>query len=199
MIGNTSFKKIDGCINTFSGNKVNLTHANPDTIDIKDIARGLAFKSHFGGQTPFYFSIADHSILVYLLMLRSEENFDNKMLLLGLLHDASEAYIGDMVKPLKIHLPYYCSVEDNLMMVICKKFGIDYSGMAMIKPFDIEAQSLEYGTFFKGMKLIKGQTPNQSLKMFTKIYNNIINDTVDVNEGAKIFNAASQRKSQTCS
>lgn len=187
-------RKLDGCINTFTGKKLNLIRPSVEMIDIQDIARGLAYKSHFGGQTPFYFSIADHSILVYLLMLQDGER-DFSKLLLGLLHDASEAYLGNMLKPIKIHLSYFCSVEDNMMSIICKAYGLEIGYLPSIKPYDLAAQDLEYETFYKKNKLVRGQTPNQSLKMFLKIYNNLINNYIDVNEGTKIFNATSQRKS----
>ena len=119
-----SFRKLDGCINTFSGLKFDILNPTVDMINIEDIARGLAYKAHFGGQTPFYFSIAQHSLLVVHFM-KDDGITNKKPLLLGLLHDAAEAYIGDMVKPLKIHLPLFCEVEDRIMGVICECFDLD--------------------------------------------------------------------------
>ena len=46
--------------------------------------------------------------------------------LAGLLHDASEAYIGDMPSPFKKLMPDYKKLEDNLMKVIAQKFGFEY-------------------------------------------------------------------------
>jgi hypothetical protein len=48
----------------------------------------------------------------------------DKVVLLGLLHDASEAYLGDMVRPVKRKMPEYQAAEDRLMNVILGKFGI---------------------------------------------------------------------------
>ena len=157
-----------GIINTFSGLKVDLLNPTADMIDIMDIAKGLAYKAHFAGQTPFYFSIAQHSTLVHDLM--RDEIKDNKMLLLGLLHDASEAYIGDMVKPLKNHLPFFRETEDKLMEVICEKYGLDFSRIHEIKKFDLIAQNLEFKTFYEKKKFLTSLSPDDSLIEFLDIF-----------------------------
>lgn len=56
------------CIRTLSGQSLSLIKPVADSILIEDIARGLAYKSHFGGHTPRYFSVAEHSILVLSLL-----------------------------------------------------------------------------------------------------------------------------------
>lgn len=158
-----------GVINTYSGILIDLLNPTVDMINIEDIARGLAFKGHFGGQTPFYFSIAQHSALVHDLM--AEDFLDNpRMMLLGLLHDASEAYIGDMVKPLKVHLPDFCDVEDRLMDVICKKYGLDYSALRLVKPYDKIAQVQEFNTFFEGAAIVESLSPDDSMQEFLNMF-----------------------------
>jgi hypothetical protein len=162
-------RKLDDCINTYSGLKINLVNPKPEMIDPRDIAKGLAYKAHFGGQTPFYFSIAQHSTLVVKLMQEAGET-DYDMLLLGLLHDASEAYIGDMVKPLKVHLPEFVKYEDRLMEVICEKYNLDYNRLPEIKPYDLIAFELEYETFFGGNERVSGLDPDESLREFSKLF-----------------------------
>jgi len=160
----------NGVINTYSGLLIDLLNPTVDMIDIEDIARGLAFKGHFGGQTPFYFSIAQHSVLVQNLMI--EDYFGNtKMLLLGLLHDASEAYIGDMVKPLKVHMSEFCEVEGVLMEVICEKYGLDYTAIDEVKSYDKLAQRMEFKTFFEGASLVGPISPEDSIKVFLETFN----------------------------
>lgn len=138
----------DGTINTYSGKVVSLIDPQPEQIDIRDIARGLANNSHFGGQTPGFFSIAEHCLMVCNL-LDEKLRQDPKMLLLALLHDASEAYMGDMVKPLKVHLPKFKEYEDRLMHVILTRYNLDPEKLPLIKPADKEAQELEYADFYK--------------------------------------------------
>lgn len=144
-------QKLDGCISTFSGIRFNLLNPTPEMVNLDDIVKGLAYKAHFGGQTPEYFSIAQHCLLVCYLMIRRDIT-DSELLLLGLLHDAAEAYIGDMVKPLKVHLSFFCEVEDRIMKAICDKFNIDFGRMKEVKPFDIMVQDDEYMQFFKNKK-----------------------------------------------
>lgn len=168
----TNVRKLDGCINTYMGLKINLLNPEPDQIDIRDIARGLAYKAHFGGQTPFYFSIAQHSTLVVQLMIEGQE-FDPNMLMLGLLHDASEAYIGDMVKPLKVYLSDFKKYEDRLTEVICEKFELKFDRLYEIKPFDVMAQHFEYETFYKDIQHLSGLSPDESYDEFMKLFDHI--------------------------
>ena len=172
-VEHTSFRKLDGCINTFSGLKFDILNPTVDMIDIEDIARGLAYKAHFGGQTPFFFSVAQHSIYVYNFMYE-DKVFDKRKLLLGLLHDAPEAYIADMVKPLKVHLPFYCEVEDRIMGVICDKYGLNFEVLKEVKEYDIAVQKMEYETFFKGKSYFHGMSPEESLESFLGIYESLI-------------------------
>lgn len=160
-----SLNNLNGCINTYSGKTFDLMNPKAEMIDIKDIAQGLAFKAHFGGQSKYYFSIAQHCLLVCDLMagLKIHKSF----MLLALLHDASEAYIGDMIKPLKIHLPVFCDVENNIMKAVCEKYNLEIKRLKEIKPFDTQAQQMEYDNFYKGAKTIQEYlSPEEAVKEF---------------------------------
>lgn len=75
-------------------------------------------------------SVAEHCILMSYAVAPEHA-------LWALLHDATEAYVGDMVRPLKIQMPEYVEVEDNLMCMIAKKFGLVGSQMpAAVKDVD---------------------------------------------------------------
>lgn len=118
-----------GVIRTFSGKMLNVVKPNPDHINIEDIAHALAVIPRFGGQTKLFYSVAEHSI-------RVAELLPMELKLAGLLHDASEAYIGDVQSPIKILLPNYYQIEDKLMKAIARKFGFDY-------PWDIEVDAAD--------------------------------------------------------
>jgi len=105
-------------IQTVSGNKVDLQRPDPDTIDIRDIAHALSMLCRFCGHTYKFYSIAEHSVRVMMLVPPGQE-------LAALLHDASEAYIADISRPLKSLLPDYKQVEDNFEYVINYKYGLD--------------------------------------------------------------------------
>jgi hypothetical protein len=81
-------------ITTFTGKTVNPLNPTPDDIDIRDIAHSLALVPRFAGHTQKPISIAQHSVYVSRLLPRAYAMH-------GLLHDASEAYLGDVTRWLK--------------------------------------------------------------------------------------------------
>jgi len=169
----TTLFQYNGTINTYSGKIFSFIDPTPDMIDIKDIARGLAFRGHFGGQTPKYFSIAQHSMLV--MKIASEgEGGDWLKLLAALLHDGSEAYSGDMLKPLKMLLPEFTVIEDKITAAIFMKYNIPLSYMEDIKPYDIIAQRIEYDNFFDDRNDLGYLSPEESEKSFMKTFNSLI-------------------------
>ena len=90
---------VPGQIMTASGALVAPLHLNPVDILIEDCARSLSNICRYAGQINFFYSVAQHSVIVASLM-------PEKFQLEALLHDASEAYLGDLPAPLK-HLPAY--------------------------------------------------------------------------------------------
>jgi len=86
---------MDATIRTYSGLLIDLLNPDPKLIMLGDIAHSLSLINRFGGHTPQPYSVAEHSILV------ASSYDDPKDYRTALLHDASEAYLGDMVGPLK--------------------------------------------------------------------------------------------------
>lgn len=154
-----AFGNLDGHMLTVTGRKVNIMNPDPDTMCIYDIASGLSNKGHFSGQTRPFFSIAEHSLLVCdLLQENIKGDIHPEVLLVALHHDDSEAYLGDMIKPIKV-IPEIAAVwkpiEDRFTMAIFKHLGIGTDLMKVIKPFDIMAQEIEYNAFYKGVHSYK--------------------------------------------
>lgn len=140
-----------GNINTWSGKTINLIFPDPDEITIVDIAMGLSNICHFGGQISPFFSVAQHSHLVACIA-------PEHLKLAALMHDAPEAYIGDVVKPLKILLgDSYKRIESNFTEIIFNKFKIPLNQLKEIKPYDKQIQELEFDYFFKGNKKAFGE------------------------------------------
>ena len=139
---------LDGTIRTLSGKKFDFNRPSPEMIDINDIASGLAYKGHFAGQTPYMFSIAQHSLMVCNEYATRFPGAPNEMKLMALLHDASEAYTGDIVKPLKVYLPNFVSLENAIMQAISLKFKFPIQRMHEIKPIDLDIQNVEYEAFW---------------------------------------------------
>jgi hypothetical protein len=105
-------------INTRSGRKVNPLRLSADDIRIEDIAHSLSLVNRFAGHTREPISVAQHSVYVSRLC-------DISVAMQGLLHDAAEAYLGDVTKWLK-HTPefaFYREAEERVQRAIYDRFG----------------------------------------------------------------------------
>lgn len=102
-------------IMTRSGRMVNVLDIKPVDICIEDIAWALAHQCRFNGHTRWFYSVAEHSIEVSRMC-------DNAKW--GLLHDAAEAYIGDMVSPLKRFIPSFSRIENQILESVAIAYGL---------------------------------------------------------------------------
>ncbi|HEY0490172.1 MAG TPA: phosphohydrolase [Telluria sp.] len=123
-------------VSTFSGNRFYPLEPRIDRVAIEDIAHGLAYQCRFNGQTCEFYSVAQHSLIVASLVPPA-------LRMAALLHDAAEAYLGDMVKPLKVLLPEFAAIEDKVTRIIGDTFGVDFSDYGPIKEADLIALSTE--------------------------------------------------------
>jgi len=110
-----------------SGRRLDLLDPTPMDIEIEDIAHGLAFVARWNGQTKgdFPYSVAEHSLLVEMLMGRISPETEPKWRLAALLHDAPEYVIGDMISPVKDAVgPDYGKLDERLAAAINLRFGL---------------------------------------------------------------------------
>lgn len=112
---------------TFTGRAFYPIDPSPEDVDIVDIAHALSHLCRYNGHVERFYSVAEHCVLLSELVSR-----DNA--LWALLHDATEAYVGDMIRPLKQHQPDYVAAEDRVMMAIALRFGIASSGHRVVHP-----------------------------------------------------------------
>ena len=104
---------------TYSGERVYLFRPTAAMIHLADIAQALSQICRYGGHTRSHYSVAEHSVLV-------SEKFKGEMAFAALLHDAAEAYLGDVISPLKALLLDYEKIYDKFDDAIAEKFGVDY-------------------------------------------------------------------------
>ncbi len=124
-------------VSTFLGNRFFLTRPHIDDVAIEDIAHGLAYQCRFNGQTSTFYSVAQHSLMVMSLVPATLQ-------FQALLHDAAEAYLGDMVKPLKHLFPEFSVIESRVMEIIGQRYAIDLSHLdPAIKRADLIALATE--------------------------------------------------------
>ncbi len=140
--------RLDGTARTLTGKKFDFNRPSPEMIDIEDIAAGLSNQAHFNGQSPYFFSIAQHCILVCDEYACQNPDAPAEMKLLALLHDASEAYTGDIIKPIKVFMPSFVALENAIMRAIAQRFNLPLHRIAEIKAYDLLIQNIEYEGFY---------------------------------------------------
>lgn len=128
----------------YSGLVVDFDDPQPDTIDMDDIAQVLSRICRFGGRTVVPYSVAAHAVLVADIAM--EATTDRLLALAALHHDDHEAYIGDIVTPLKEQLRGAAEpVAHRLDAAIAAHLGIDAEVFKdpVVKKADFEALWLE--------------------------------------------------------
>lgn len=122
-----------GWIETYTGKKFYLVNPELKTIDILDIAHSLSMQCRFNGHSKFYYSVAQHSVLLTRWAIA---NGLQHLALTFLLHDASEAYLCDIPRPFKHMLTNYKELEISLEKVIAHKFGTIFPFPKVLKIAD---------------------------------------------------------------
>lgn len=135
---------IDKFITTRTGKfllPVNGVYEHPPEVNIQDICFALDNMCRFNGHVNFY-SVANHSLLVGALL---EFEFNRPDLALeGLLHDAHEAYCGDVTSPVKAMIPEYSSLmEAPIERAVRKHFGLPPCMHPLVKQADLMALAIE--------------------------------------------------------
>lgn len=115
---------------TKSGHYFDLLKPGKSNINIEDIAHALSNICRFGGHTRYFYSVAQHSVMVSKVV-------PEELAMLGLLHDAAEAYIGDMVTPLKQLDPRYKEIEFGIEHEIFRHFDLPVFKYDEVKRADL--------------------------------------------------------------
>lgn len=118
-------------IQTHSGQAIDVDGTlDPEAMNLGDIAHGLAMTTRYGGQCKFFYSVAEHSINVwryareYAKAQGMKDHVSLSLQRAALMHDAQEAYLGDIPKPLKMALPGYQEIEKQFEAALAARFGL---------------------------------------------------------------------------
>lgn len=130
---------------TYKGHIISFTDPSSNTYDILDIAHALSLSTRYNGQCTTFYSIAEHSLHTSLLLELSQPHKNSierlstlKSSLHALLHDASEAYLSDIVTPFKELLPDYLGIEAQFETALSLTFNIPASKTPLIDFYDFE-------------------------------------------------------------
>lgn len=146
-------------LKTFTGKNFNYLKILEDDICIEDIAHSLSFQCRGNGHLKNFYSVAQHCIFVGILSNSLE----------GLLHDASEAYTGDIPTPLKKTIPEFKILENKIQKVIYKKYNIIKTNT--IKSIDILSINYELNLDKKSC-----WKPKKAENIFLKYFNLLKNE-----------------------
>jgi uncharacterized protein len=165
-------KRNGAWIQTFTGIQFWPMDARSDDIDIKDIAHSLSMLCRFNGHCKRFYSVAEHSIHVSRVVAPEHAVW-------GLLHDAAEAYLSDIPKPLKRELTKFNKLEDRLLKVIAKRFGLMTDIPSEVKQADLVLLATEKAVLMSkepapwmkmpeplDPRMIQGWGPDQAEKAF---------------------------------
>lgn len=108
---------------TYTGRQFWPLDPRDEELDIRDIAHALSHTCRYNGHVDRFYSVAEHSVLLSTVV--SAENQ-----LWALMHDAAEAYIGDMVRPLKRFMHKFQETENHLLHAIARKFNLPNQTMS---------------------------------------------------------------------
>lgn len=102
---------------TFTGRTFYPLDPRPEDICIEDIAHSLALKCRFGGHCLRFYSVAEHSVNVSRYLPDPLKQW-------GLMHDAGEAYLCDIIRPIKSLFPAAVEMEAVIMECVARKFDL---------------------------------------------------------------------------
>lgn len=122
---------------TFSGLQFRPLSPRAEDINIDDVAHGLAMTCRYGGHVLHYYSVAEHCVLV-------SRHVPPEFALEGLLHDSSEAYLGDMVRPLKYQpeMAEFRKAEAAIERCVEERFRLNTSAAARVAVKEIDDRIL---------------------------------------------------------
>ena len=164
-------------IMTISGRWIDPLRLHPSEVQIEDIAHALSNICRFTGHVTKFYSVAEHCLRVARMVPPHME-------MIALLHDASEAYVADVSRPLKRQPEFeaYRRLEERVMWAIGKKFGFEWPEPDKVKWADREACRQEGSALVPGWTLkpqmpyfdpVVGLTPVRAKKLFLQKFDQI--------------------------
>lgn len=149
-----------------SGKFVDPMNLRLQDITLEDISHNLSMICRYSGAFPFHYSVAQHSALVCNAMAKDRRPAVEMMA--GLLHDASEYLLSDLITQVKHHptMQPYRDLETRVQNLIFKKYGVDPELLDVVKAYDKAVFQDEMLVRHHASMTIEQKTPTQAKKLF---------------------------------
>lgn len=121
-------------IQTVTGKKFYPLAPYPEDVDIFDISHSLGHQCRFGGHSKMFYSVAEHCVLLSYAVPAPDA-------LWALMHDASEAYVVDVPRPLKYQLAGYREIENRVLLAIAARFRLPMAVAGELPPAVVEGDN----------------------------------------------------------
>lgn len=142
------FYKPEHWMLTYSGMKIDPFNVPHYLICIADIAHALAYQCRYNGHCNKFYSVAEHSVLISQALERDGRGVDAAKW--GLLHDASEAYLGDMVSPVKKQIDKkFKFAENRIEKAVAEVFGLSGKVPDTVHEYDTRIRKDEMESLFR--------------------------------------------------
>lgn len=119
---------------TYTGRQFWPLDPRAEEVCIEDIAHSLSLQSRYAGHCLRFYSVAEHSVLLSDWLVA--QGHDAETCLWGLMHDAGEAYVLDMVRPLKHSMPEFRKIEIAVLGAVSSRFQMFPLQPAIVKEAD---------------------------------------------------------------
>jgi hypothetical protein len=140
----------DGRFLTKTGREIDILDFKVEDIRVEEVAHALALTCRYGGHCREFYSVAQHAVMVANYLEAQGCSLD--VVMAGLHHDDSEAYLGDVIRPLKNLLPMYKEIETRFEITLAEHFGIQY-------PYPDEVKDADMKVFEQEVEDIKWHSP----------------------------------------
>lgn len=142
-------------VTTYTGKHFNPVEPDVEKIDIRDIAHALSMTCRGNGHVKTYFSVGQHCI--NCAREAEERGYPASVILACLLHDAGEAYMSDVPRPLKPFMPQYVEAEERLLQTIYRK----YLGETLKREEEKMVKEIDDDLLYYDMKELFGEILNR--------------------------------------
>ena len=153
-------KEPQNYLKTYTGKKVDPLEVQPEDITLEDIAHALSLMCRGNGQVVHFYSVGQHCI--NCAKEAKARGWSERLQLGCLLHDAAEAYMSDLITPIKVYMPQYYEIEDRFIKAVYEKFDLsDLSKEEWDHIMEVDRALLTYDL----VELLKEPAPEEGYKV----------------------------------